>query len=407
MAQRMLVSYYLYVTLTGLFRGACFVTFVIFLQRHGLDAFERNLVNSFFMLTIVIAEIPTGVIADVFGRRRSILCSQICMMVGGLVYFNSSSLHYFIIAEVIIGIGITCESGALGAWITDSLDHYKHTYSRQYIYATASICAQVALIAGGVIGAYLGTLDKFARYPWLFHSGGAGLLALYVLYVMKEPYSVKTFTSFKLASEHAWLVLTASWRCCYKSYNMRVLFGTVAACLFGFQSLNMLWSVKYVKVLGLEKLAWQVWVPMMLFLTLGSYVAKRVSHRSDIRRLFFINMVFISVCIYGATNQIFFVSIIMFCMHEVGRGFIGPVTSAMIDDQIDCELSQGNLVLEAYEVRATIKSLASMARSGGSYSGLLIMGAVTNATSINTAWTVSAIWLVVVGCVFFVLFHKK
>jgi len=72
-------------------------------------------------LSVLIAETPTGVVADLVSRRRSILISQVLM---GVAYIWAvASFNYWLIlpAQALFGVGWTFRSGADTAWVTDEL----------------------------------------------------------------------------------------------------------------------------------------------------------------------------------------------------------------------------------------------------------------------------------------------
>jgi len=72
-------------------------------------------------LSVLIAETPTGVVADLVSRRRSILISQVLM---GVAYIWAvASFNYWVIlpAQALFGVGWTFRSGADTAWVTDEL----------------------------------------------------------------------------------------------------------------------------------------------------------------------------------------------------------------------------------------------------------------------------------------------
>ena len=72
-------------------------------------------------VSVLVSETPTGVVADLVSRRRSILISQVLM---GLAYIWAvASFNYWLIlpAQALFGIGWTFRSGADTAWVTDEL----------------------------------------------------------------------------------------------------------------------------------------------------------------------------------------------------------------------------------------------------------------------------------------------
>src|SRR3989344_4988983 len=96
------------------FIAAVYVTFLI---SKGLNLFEVNLVNFVFFTTLFICEIPTGAVADVFGRKVSFVCSCFLYALGMFIYSASNSFWGFALAEMTAAIGNTFASGAFQAWL--------------------------------------------------------------------------------------------------------------------------------------------------------------------------------------------------------------------------------------------------------------------------------------------------
>lgn len=99
-----------------------------YIQGLGLTPLQLLLVGTILEVTIMLFEVPTGVVADTYGRRRSVLIGWfivgLAWLLGGLVPLGVSVIPAFIgiaLTEVIRGIGETFLSGAEEAWITDEV----------------------------------------------------------------------------------------------------------------------------------------------------------------------------------------------------------------------------------------------------------------------------------------------
>ena len=83
---------------------------------------EVGIINFMFMVGIFFLEIPTGVVADLFGRKISVIWGVVFAGIGCFVYYFSYSFWLFVTAELVIALGHCFISGALDAWVKDSLD---------------------------------------------------------------------------------------------------------------------------------------------------------------------------------------------------------------------------------------------------------------------------------------------
>jgi MFS family permease len=87
----------------------------------GLNPFQMVLVGIVLEVTCFTFEVPTGVVADVYSRRLSILVGVALI---GCSYALEGSIPAFwaaIVSQLFWGIGYTFTSGATEAWITDEI----------------------------------------------------------------------------------------------------------------------------------------------------------------------------------------------------------------------------------------------------------------------------------------------
>src|SRR3954468_8223880 len=65
----------------------------IFLLDAGLSNFQAFLANAFFTVGEVIFEVPTGIIADAFGRRVSYILGALTLIISTILYFFMWKIH--------------------------------------------------------------------------------------------------------------------------------------------------------------------------------------------------------------------------------------------------------------------------------------------------------------------------
>jgi MFS family permease len=99
-----------YLTISGLFTLSASVIWgvnTLFLLDAGLDIFEVFIANAAFTAGMVIFEVPTGVVADTSGRRRSFLLSTVTLLLGTLGYVaiaaSGGGLVLFVLASLVLG----------------------------------------------------------------------------------------------------------------------------------------------------------------------------------------------------------------------------------------------------------------------------------------------------------------
>lgn len=94
---------------------------VLFFQQNGLSMKQIFLLQSLFSVAVILLEVPTGYFSDIFGRKKSIIIGGILATTGFAIYSQSYGFWGFLLAEIILGFGISFISGADSAMLYDTL----------------------------------------------------------------------------------------------------------------------------------------------------------------------------------------------------------------------------------------------------------------------------------------------
>ncbi len=128
----------------------------IFLLDAGLSNFEAFAANSFFTLGQVLFEVPTGIVADAYGRRTSYLLGAITLSLSTILYLFMWQIHGpfwgWALSSVILGLGFTFFSGALEAWLVDALRATKFKGSLEGVFAKGQMVGGIAMLTGSILG---------------------------------------------------------------------------------------------------------------------------------------------------------------------------------------------------------------------------------------------------------------
>ncbi|KKR76318.1 MAG: Major facilitator superfamily [Candidatus Levybacteria bacterium GW2011_GWA2_40_8] len=128
----------------------------IFLLDAGLSNYQAFLANAFFSLGYVIFEVPTGIVADTFGRRVSYLLGAVTLAASTLWYLWIWQIHgpfwQWALSSILLGLGYTFFSGATEAWLVDALHFTKFKGSLDSVFAKAQVIGGVAMLTGSLGG---------------------------------------------------------------------------------------------------------------------------------------------------------------------------------------------------------------------------------------------------------------
>jgi len=126
---------------------------VLFYQENGLSMQDVLTLKGIYSVAVVALEIPSGYIADVWGKKKSLILGSILGCMGFVVYSFSSGFTCFLTAELILGIGSSFISGSDSAMLYDSLlrmnreKEYLKQESR--VMSVGNFAEALAGIAGG------------------------------------------------------------------------------------------------------------------------------------------------------------------------------------------------------------------------------------------------------------------
>src|SRR4051794_35280358 len=94
---------------------------VYFVQTVGMSPLQLVLVGTFMELTVFVFEVPTGIVADVYSRRLSIVIGTLLMGVSIVFVGLVPESWAVILGWSVWGFGYTFTSGATDAWLADEI----------------------------------------------------------------------------------------------------------------------------------------------------------------------------------------------------------------------------------------------------------------------------------------------
>jgi MFS family permease len=154
----------------------------IFLLDAGLTNFEAFAANACFTAGMVLFEIPTGVVADRWGRRASFLCGTLTLAATTGLYVLLWQLHsvfvWWAIISALLGLGFTFFSGATEAWLVDALAATRFDGQLEGVFARGQVVIGVMTLSGSVAGGFLAQLTNLG-VPYVART--AILLGMFVV----------------------------------------------------------------------------------------------------------------------------------------------------------------------------------------------------------------------------------
>lgn len=398
MKRKIIRNYAIFVALEALSISFFFATYQLFLTEKGLSLLEINLLNCGFMLSTFLFEIPTGAIADFFGRKRSAIIGLALFAFSFLIYFVSGNFWEFLLAEVISALAGTCLSGATEALVFDSLKNKNVENFDQELFRKAEI-KTIGTIVGVALGSYVGHFNL--ALPWLLSAISFALLSLIAFFLLPDDEREKgeKVAASKLRFDFTPLRKIASESISYglrnKSLMPVVWFSAILS--FVLMPLNMYWPI----ILNREFLVPTEFMGLVFVgISLSIYGGSQLSTRWQKRIVCTKNAIFFSqiITVIGILGCVLVsglpIFLLFFMLHESGRGLLNPLYRAYINNSIESRN------------RATVLSFESMISKAAAGLGLIVSGVLANNFGILFSWFVAAM-ILLFGVVWFYFKNKR
>lgn len=370
----------------ALARGWWAVTAVYLVIVAGLTPSQLILIGVFQGITVVVAEIPAGVIADAVSRRLSLVASHVVMGAGMAMTGVVASYELLVVSNCLWGLGWALSSGADVAWLTDELDR------PDLIDRVLAAQARWGL-AGTMLGLVLvGLLAWVTTMPVAMAFGGLGMIALGVA-VSRWPE-----TRFVAAGRgRAWIeAKTILHRGAQAARADPVILAMLAGTFIVNGAVVGFGRLLEQRLVGLglptspDPVIWFAAIALVAA-ALGAISLRAVERRVDrngvARRLYVVSCVIGGVCLAGFANAPDLVVAVGCSLVISGIGL--PIVRV-------AETIVVNRRTEA-EVRATVHSFLSQGENLGEIVLGLGLAVLAGAASATTALTVSAALLASAG----------
>jgi len=131
---------------------------VPFFEGHGMDMEQIFILQAIFGISVVILEVPSGYVADIVGRKNSLIIATVFHAIGFLMWPFAFKYWHFIVSEIILGVGVSFFSGTTISLLYDNLDQSKEKLSKVKMASNLlfyrSLGEGIGAIAGGALAFY-------------------------------------------------------------------------------------------------------------------------------------------------------------------------------------------------------------------------------------------------------------
>jgi len=162
---------------------------VLYLAYRGMSLLEIGLLEGIFHVTGMLFEVPSGAVADLFGRKKTVVAGRVLLTISCVIMLLSTSFWGFALGFIVQALSYNLNSGSEEALVYDSLklcgreEEYLKINGRLNVLMEVS--QAIATVAGGILAEY--------SYTWCYVACIViALLGLLPAVLMVEPDVEKT-----------------------------------------------------------------------------------------------------------------------------------------------------------------------------------------------------------------------
>ena len=371
-------TYLLFSAITAMcFSLVATVMIVYHIEIVHLNPLQLILVGTTLEVACFIFEIPTGIVADVYSRKLSIVIGGVLTGVGFILEGSISSFIFVLVAQIVWGLGSTFISGSLEAWIAEE----EKNKDLDEIYIKGAQAGQIGAFIGIVLSTVIANFS--VRLPIIVSGVLFIILALFLWLYMPEnnfkpsvPGDLNTFKKMVYTFKSGLKFVKS------KSIIMILLAVTLFYGLSseGYDRLSNAHFLQDTTLPKLGNLSSVTWfgifgiLGMILSFIVMHFMAKNLKNednRKNGKLLLCINILYISSMLIFALTRNFSLMLIAYLATNTFRIINKPIFSAWLNGHIDDNS------------RATVLSINGQMNSLGQILGGPIIGIIATNISVS------------------------
>ena len=353
----------------------------------GLTPLQLVLIGTTLEVSTFIFEVPTGIFADVYSRRLSIIIGYLLIGVGFLIEGLFPAFLPIVLAQAVWGLGYTFTSGAKQAWITDEIGEESANKLFLRVGRFGALAYLFGLGATVLIGAH--------NVAFSIRAGAIGMMltGVALAIIMPETGFHPTPKEDRNTWQHMWHIFKQGLNAVRSQPRLvNIVFIGLFYGLYseGFDRLGvklLLDNFTLPILFGSNHVAFFVILEVIgtfMYMFVIRLVEKRLDTSSPaaIGRAMYLVTGLITVALLGfAFSPILALAVLSMLTVNILRGISGPLQSTWINQKLDSS------------VRATIHSMFGQVDAIGQVTSGPTVGLIANTLSVKLAVAISGLLL--------------
>ena len=365
-----------------------FPIFQLFYLARSMTITQIAFIGIGFSVARMVAEMPSGVLADKWGRKKTLFVSQIFFIITMLIIIFSNSFWLFFLAAMFSGLWIAFYSGTGVAFFYDTLLELKRENDYEKLWGKLGLTTSIVSFIAAFSAGFLFNIDITLPYAL---SAISAFLSLFVILSFTEP-------KFHKPAEEDSLFLH------FKKSIMKVvkneyigfivLFGAILS--FTLEYLFDYGQI-YLKSIGIPIAFFGIIFAFKSIIEgIGSSSANKIKDKFSYRNIFTFALLFTIIIIFGLSYLGNYMGVFVFLISFFIMGMFRIIQRGYIHKRVESHN------------RATVDSVSSFTMAIIAIVFEPIAGKIADIYSIRTSFFVLGCVLVLYSLYFFVTkFNKK
>ncbi len=359
---------------------------VLFYEDHGLGLQDVFILKSVYSIAAVVLEIPSGYLADVWGRKKCLISGCILFFCGYLCYSMTGSFGMFIIAELLLGIGQTLVNGADSALLYDTTAHYKKDQLYLRYEGRITMIGNFAEAIAGIIGGLLAVYSL--RYPFYGQVLVAftGIPAAFILNEYKGENKIQS-PLHEIMRIIKYSLVT----------NKKLCYNIFYSGIIGAATLTMAWFVQpYLMSMNTPTSYYGIiWTILNLTVGLAALYSDRIERYFGMNRMNIVILIMIVGGYIALAYNLTPVGLLILLIFYIFRGFATPILKGYINQMTFSEMRATVLSIRNFVIRLIFAAVSPF------------IGWLNDMYSLKAALLVSALIIFIPATLFITLQMKK
>ncbi|WP_395375261.1 MFS transporter [Marinicella sp. W31] len=358
---------------------------VVLFTENNMQPWQVGMLLTVWSATTLVLEIPSGVLADKYSRKKILMAGEWCRAFGFLSWILWPNFYGFMLGFMLWGIESALSSGTFQALLYDELKHEKQSqHFTKIIGKTNSLSALAIFFAS--VGASPAILLGYDFVLWL------SITAVFIsIACLKGLPDIQRYES--TAEEDYFSVLKSGFQLALGQYSIfRIIFFlSLASALPG--ALEEFWPL-FADQAGLPVYLIGIYIGLLCIAdAAGSFWAHRFEHHS---KSFFYLLLLMNGCILIAAATLFNVpALLLLIVFSVIAKLIMVVYEAKLQHAIPSE------------TRATVSSLSGFMTEAGALIIYLSVGFIAHAFSYQVSFMLYGFLMLVIALLYLTVFTKS